>query len=354
MTTTTRSIIHFIWRTILMAVAVVLPFGIWYICSDPFKVIYHYDEYYENPATHPNRIGLNKGVVTVNTYLNNIHKGKSYNAFIFGSSISCYYNAYEWRELLRSRDSVGTVILPFHFDSSSETPMSMSRKVEFLYHSGAPIDYALIVLDPIILGTEENDSPYAIDPVEFYNTLPHLIKYHYTFFRAATNADFFKNLLAVKFTGASDNIGHNPVFERQPIIHDQLVNEENLPQWDSIIAVNPAEFYNLSPLLPPSPTVTPGQPVITEERRKAFAKIAEIFTNKKTDYQIIISPNRRGISLSDDDLQILQEIFEPTRIHDFSLTYADDLRTDTLLYDNTHYRPVFASKMMTAVYGSKQ
>ncbi|MDE6336295.1 MAG: hypothetical protein K2L34_06970, partial [Muribaculaceae bacterium] len=75
---------------------------------------------------------------------------------------------------------------------------------------------------------------------------------------------------------------------------------------------------------------------------------------KKTDYQIIISPNRRGVSLSDDDLQTLQEIFEPARIHDFSLTYADELRTDTLLYDNTHYRPVFASKMMRAVYAPGQ
>lgn len=354
MSATTRDILHFLLRTLLAGFVVLLPFIVWYVVADPFKVLRHYDEYYEDPAKNDARIGLNKGMVSLETYKNNINRGNHYNAFIFGSSISCYYDANEWKGLITSADSVKRTVNPFHFDSSSETPMSMARKVEFLKRAGSKIDYALIILDPIILGGEEKDSPFAIDPVGIDPGILHLIKYHYTFFRASSNADFLKNIVASKITGRGENIGHNPIFEKQPIMHDQSTNEESLPQWDSLISVNPGRFYHDNPLVPPSPLVTPGPAVITEEKRRAFEKISRIFNECGTDYQIIISPNRRGVSLSPADLKILQSVFNPSRIHDFSSEYASELQTDTLLYDSTHYRPIFASKMMRAVYSGKE
>ncbi len=354
MTATTLDILQFLKRTLCIACATLFPFVVWYVCSDPFKVLYHYAEYYDDPRTCTHRVGLNKGMVSVKTYLNNITKGTTYNAFIFGSSISCNYKAEEWCDCINHRDSVNGIINPFHFDSSSETPMSMARKVEFLNRSGAPIDYALIVLDPIILGTDENESPFAIDPVEIDPGFLHYIKYHYTFFRASTNADFIKNLIAAKVSGKADNIGHNPIFEKQPIVHDTYTNEESLPLWDSLISVNPRQFYLDNPLISPRGAVVSGPSVITRNKRSAFNRIAEIFNDKNTDYQIIISPNRRGISLSPEDLCILQNIFQPSRVHDFSSVYANDLQIDTLLYDTTHYRPQFASKIMRAVYAPEQ
>ncbi len=354
MSPTNRHILYFLRRTLLMASAIIVPFVVWYVCSDPFKVLYRYDEYFENPGTNKARIGINKGMVTVNTYMDNLRTDIVYNAFIFGSSISCYYNAYEWRELVGNQDSGETEINPFHFDSAGESPMSMARKIEYLDKIGAPIDYALIILDPIVMGNRELDSPFAIDPVEIHPGLQHFIKYHYTFFRASTNADYLKNLIASKITGRAANIGHNPIFESQPIIHDRFTNQESLPEWDSLISANPVQFYMDHPLLPPSHEVVASQPVITAEKRDAFNRIADILHRHNTDYQIIVSPNRRGISLSPDDLRILQGTFDPSRVHDFSTIYAADMHTDTLLYDNTHYRPPFASKMMHAVYDFPQ
>ncbi|MDE6309533.1 MAG: hypothetical protein K2L93_01470 [Muribaculaceae bacterium] len=354
MTATTRDILRFLLRTILAGVVVLLPFIIWYAVADPFKVLKHYDEYYDDPALYNARIGLNKGMVTVKTYQNNLQQGYSYNAFIFGSSLSCYYDANEWKNLIISSDTVERTVSPYHFDSASETPMSMARKVEYLQRDGTSIDYALMILDPLILGGKELDTPFAIDPVEFNPGLLHFIKYHYTFFRASSNADFLKNYIAAKITGRGDNIGHNPIFEVQPIIHNRHINEESIPQWDSLITVNPGRFYLDNPLVAPKLHATPGPTVITGERRSAFEKIAGIFNELKTDYHIIISPNRRGVSLSPADLQTLQSIFNPSRIHDFSTILAPDLQVDTLLYDNTHYRPPFASKMMRAVYSKSQ
>lgn len=354
MAATDSSILRFIRRTLIFASVVIMPLIIWYVFADPFKVMNYYEEYYENPATGNPRIGLNKGMISVNTYNSNLSRGEMYNAFIFGSSISCFFNAGEWRQLIDSRDSSISAINPFHFDSSGETPISMARKVEFLHRSGASIDYALIVLDPIILGYQYNDSPFGIDPPEFYPGLRHFAKYHYTFFRAATNADFMKSFIAAKISGKAENIGHNPIFEVQPIIHDQLTNEEKLPQWDSLISANPTQFYTDHPLLPPAVEVKQGPAVITEEKRRAFTRIAAILNEQKTDYQIIISPNRRGVAVSSEDRLTLQKIFSPSRIHDFSARFARDLQADTLLYDNTHYRPSFASRMMHAVYADDQ
>ncbi len=343
-----REILQFLMRTLLLALAVMAPFVIAYVWADPFKVLRHYDGYFEDPARHPARIGLNKGVVTVNTYNDNLRRGIRYNAFIFGSSISCYYDAYEWRDLLMARGA-GDVV-PVHFDSSAESVMSMDRKVRYLYRTGAPLDYALIVLDPIILQHEDSYQPFVVDPVEFNDDRLHYLKFHYTFFRAATNADFLKSIVAAAVTGRPECVGHNPVFEPQPIVHDRLVNQENLPAWDSLIAACPEQFYNERPLPPAAGHAAPGPPAMTFEKYEAFNRIADVFKWHHTYYQIIISPNREGVSLAPSDLETLQWIFGANRVHDFSAAYAADLKNDTLLYDKTHYRPPFASKLMRAVY----
>ncbi len=349
MSPTSRNILHFICRSLLMALAVIAPFLVWYVYADPFKILYHYENYYDDPQIYPARIGLNKGMVTINAYIDNLRRGIRNNAFIFGSSISCYYDADEWCRLL-CQDSTSSQIKPIHFDSSSESLMSMARKIEYLNSRGASIDYALLVLDPIIMNNDDNDSPFAIDPPELKPGVIHRLKYHYTFFRASTNANFIKNLLAAHFTGRGDNIGHSPIFEYQPIVHNMLTNQETIPMWDSIITNDPKAFYSKYPLVSPATSVTSGPSIINGAKRAALQKIAQIFSQQCSDYQIIISPNRRGVSLSPTDLKELQTIFEPSRVHDFSEIYAPYLQNDTLLYDNTHYRPPFASKLMNEIY----
>lgn len=349
MTNITKSILRFLLRASLAAISVVSPCIAFYVWLDPFKVIWHYDEYFVSPDEAPCRIGLNKGVVTVNTYLNNLAAGaEPYNSFIFGSSISCYYDAGEWSRLLAGRSD--TEIHPFHFDSSSETPVSMARKIEYLYHTGAPLDHALLVLDPIVMGTEEKNSPFSIDPVEIMDDAPYFLKFHYIFFRGAMNADFLKSLIAAKLTGTPANIGHNPIYEIQPIIYNKSCNQETLPDWDSAIRQDPKTFYSRYPLLPPACEVVEGRNTVTEEKAQAFKRIAAIFRECGTDFEVIVSPNRRGVALSEHDRNRLVDIFGTGRVHDFSASYAGYLRCDTMLYDNTHYRPPFALMLMRDVY----
>lgn len=355
MTPVTRSILRFTIRALLIALPVVVTAVAVYIATDPFKVIRSYDCYLPDPVENPVRIGINKGVVTLDSYLRNTSGDPSHpvNAMIFGSSISCYYDTDEWVSLLHASAGDTVPIRAMHFDSSGETPRSLAHKVNFLAKRDALPDYALIILDPLILNRDADDSPFAIDPPTFFPGPAHFIKYHYTFFRAATNADFLKSMIYARITGQPDNIGHNPIFESQPIVYDRHANQETIPQWDSIIAADPEKFYLSHPLLPPADTITISAPVLTDSKVEAFSSIAQNFSARSTDCRIIISPNRRGVSLSPADLLILQNLFGEDRVFDFSASHAAYLRTDSLLYDNTHYRRPFASLLMRSAYPAK-
>lgn len=363
MSNTDKSILLLILRVAVISLCAVSPWIAVYLWLDPYRVIKHYDEYMDDPATRPRRIGMNKGIVTLGSYQDNLSHSSGCNAFIFGSSISCYYDAYEWRDLLAARQCNPKEIHPFHFDSASESPMSMALKVEYLHHTGAPIDYGLVILDPIVMETDDSDSPFSIDPVAIHREISYPLRFHYTFFRAAMNFDFLKSYIAGNLTGRPLNAGRNPIFEVQPIIYDKTINQETIPQWDSLIRLDPECFYADHPLLPPAEEVAAGQQLLADvhdaptddqrfRRTRAFTRIAEIFTEHGTDYEVIISPNRRGVGLAPADLGILQSIFGSARVHDFSYEEAWQLRQDTLLYDNTHYRSPFASHLMRRVYAS--
>ncbi len=384
MNVTDKSIIRLLLRAMLLLLCAALPCVALYLWLDPFKVVRQYGDYMENPDEVALRVGMNKGVVTLKAYESAFEGAGGFdglrepNAFIFGSSISCYYDAREWAGMLQ-RSRGAEAVWPFHFDSASESPMSMARKVEYLHDGGAPLDYALVILDPIIMANPDQDSPFAIDPPELHHEAFYPLHFHYTFFRGAMNFDFMKSFIAGHLTGEAKNFGHNPIFEEQPIVYDKLTNQETLPLWDSLIRTDPEGFYAEHPLLPPADSVTAGKALLAPlirgasqgsgasqdggllfdgdsgnsallERTEAFERIAQIFREHATDYEVIVSPNRRGVGLAAADLATLQAIFGKDRVHDFSYSEAPQLRQDTLLYDNTHYRPPFASRLLRRVY----
>lgn len=346
MKTTTGSILWFMLKAAAVVLPIVVVAAVWYVCADPYKVVRDYDVYFPDPEKCPVRVGINKGLITITNYEHQVAAGRRYNAFIFGSSISCYYDARRWAEMLGSEAPAS----PYHFDSSSETLAKMADKVEYLDHIGQPMEYALIVLDPIIMGHDDSSGPSTINPPQLHRSVLERIKYHYTFFRAATNADFYKSWIPYRLTGKGYDNGRNLVFSPQPIVYDPTTNQETMPQWDSLIASDAAGFYSRYPLAESPERVVAGKAVLTPVREAALRRVAEVFARQHTDYQVIIGPNRMKVALSQADLALLRQIFDAKRVHDFSSSMAEALECDTLLYDNTHYRPVFATELMERVY----
>lgn len=343
----TKSILKFIIKSLAVTLPVIAIAIMWYVATDPFKVVRHYNCYLPDPIETPVRVGINKGLITLTNFNDRLSEGYSYNAFIFGSSVSCYYDAVSWAHLA---DSTGKA-RPYHFDSSGESLMAMADKVEYLDRTGQPIDYAMIVLDPIVMSANQKDGPSDINPPQLMSGLIEFLKYHYIFFRASTNADFFKSWIPAMLTGKPCNNGHNRVFEPQPIVYDPLINQESLPQWDSIISANPVQFYSLYPLVPSPNSITINDVVLTTDKIEALHRIERVFTKHNTDYHIIIGPNRRKVVINPVDLDTIINCFSaPNRIHDFSLSKAHILESDTLLYDNTHYRSTLALWLMQEAY----
>lgn len=346
MNAVTKSILRFMLRSVAVVLPVVAIAVGWYVMTDPYMVLRQYDSYLLDPVENPVRVGINKGLITVTNYHQRVAEGRHYNAFIFGSSVSCCYDARLWAQLA---DSTGCASA-YHFDSSGETLSSMADKVEYLDRIGQPIKYALIVLDPIVMTYNDSSSPATVNPPQLHHNVLEWLKYHYTFFRAATNADFFKSWIPYKLTGRAWANGHNRVFEPQPIVYDPIINQESIPQWDSIITVNAREFYSRYPLAESPECVTESEVVLTRAKEEALHRVAKVFSRQGTDCQVIVGPNRLKVALNHRDLGVLQDIFGVGRVHDFSATMVKELECDTLLYDNTHYREPFATVLMRKVY----
>lgn len=353
----TKSILRFMGRTALTALPVLMLLILWYVIADPFKVLKDYEVYFEDPETVESRIGINKGLITFNNYERRLAEGKQYNAFIFGSSISIYYDANKWAELLtqsnkpNSKSSLNNQnISPYHFDSANESLMSMARKFRYLDKTGVDLEYALIVLDPIIMANDDCDLPPFIDPLQITTGTFDLIRYHYTFFRGAVNADFMKSYIPTLINGYPVNNGRNVIYEPQPIEYDPLTNQETLPEWDAQIHQDPNYFYKSHPLIESPEDITVSAPVLDRKRIESLNYIASILKKHKTDFKVVIGPNRSRITLNPEDDEKLNKIFGKENVFNFSSSMANELEVDTLLYDKTHYRPVFAEKIMKAVY----
>lgn len=347
----TSDILRFIIKTIAVVLTAALPIGVWYIEADPLKALRRYGgrECFPDPKSDTICAGINKGIVTLNNLECREAEGYHYNAFIFGASVSCVYDADIWARLA---DPTGHA-LPYHMDSAMESLISMSRKIDYLDRTGHNIDHALIVLDPFIIAADPNDGPAYIDPPQLHESWLETLKYHYIFLRASTNADFLKSWIPASISGRRIVYGRCPIFRDTISVYDPTSNQVTMPLLDSIIAADPKALYAIHtlPSVPRTPVETPVS--IIGERLRALLRIADIFRRHHTDCRIIIAPNRYQATLNATDLRTLQTIFGVHAVHDFSSTLVKALAEDTLLYDRSHYRPVFATRLMRMVYSDR-
>lgn len=349
MKTPGHSIYRFMLLTALAAVPPVILAVIFFAGIDPFKVARPYPAaaYFPDPQKYPARVSVNKGMATLAAFERNLQAGDTCNSFIFGSSISIYYDLDLWCGKLSNPEGVRAM----HFDSASESIYSLGRKVDYLDSRVSDLRNALIVFDPIIMGNDDNYSPFAIDPPALHpGDLLFRLKYYYTFFRASTNADFFKNWLPHVIDGKVHDNARNPLFEPQPIVYDPVKNQEILPGFDTMIRTDSASYYSAYPLIDSPDAITVSAPVLTPGKLQALRGIASVFHRHHTDYKVIIGPNRRKVALNPADRDSLAMIFGGDRVYDFSMSHALDLEVDTLMYDNTHYRPVYSSKLLELAY----
>ena len=177
------------FKKIFLFLIPVYIFLLIYLFTDPFKIIYNYDNYYINNDF----VSLNRAVINAKTYLKN-RKTQKYNAFIFGSSRSIAAHCKDWITYLPNDAK------PFHYDGNAEGLYGINKKVKFIDSQGDTIKYAVIFIDQMLLETLEVKNEFL------YVEYPSLsgegwLNYHLLFLKAFTNPKFFLGYYYFKYTG---------------------------------------------------------------------------------------------------------------------------------------------------------
>ena len=128
-------------RFLLYSALFLLPFLVVllpYFITDPFKVLYHYDNYYDTGGKEY-YINTNRSYVSTMMYIQN-KEMYHYDSFIFGSSRSEYFMVDDWKKYIPGSASC------FHFDGSGESLYNIHKKLKYIA-GRSPIRNVLICME---------------------------------------------------------------------------------------------------------------------------------------------------------------------------------------------------------------
>ena len=313
-----------------------------YIIIDPFKVIRHYDNYYQVGDV----VQMNRGMVTIMNYINK-KDSFHYDSFIMGNSRSAYYYIDDWKKHLDNNSRC------YHFSEHGGSVAGLYLRTKYVHENGELIKNALLILDSELLSTTEYSDPKGLIP-------PVLTGYRssYTFHKinliAWFNFDFLKSYIGYHITKKyTSNMSNYLIKSINYPYYDPLTNEEPRFFQDSLISIGKYydetiinEFKNKQHPDSISPIA------INEEREEMLRKTKQIFDEQKTKYKIVISPLYNQIKINPRDLTVLKSIFGNENVYDFSGVnhWTKDYHN---YYESSHYLPKVASDILDSIYETK-
>ena len=334
---------RFVLLSLLALLPVVLLVGL-YVVKDPFHVLRPYDG---NAPASTDSVQLTVNTCYVSTEAFRFFEpSRHFDSFIFGSSLSGYYRIKDWATHLPADAR------PFHFNASRETLHGILNKLNYLERCGVTVKHALIVMEDEMLKRMplDNDVLYVQHPL----TAPNVSwwKFHQLYFNA------FRHPELVAYTLWPSPATTQLVLDKGYATTDlpdriEPINESYYRWADSVIAVNPDEFFT------PEHLARYDQPIrkmpfydkITPAVHELLTGIASALKRHNTDYQIIIPPHYAWEPISNSDLYTLRHIFGIERVHDYShdAKMGSDLR---YYYDDGHLIASQCARLMDSAYNS--
>lgn len=308
-----------------------------YVWLDPFRVVWHYDDYYGGDKAIP---PLNEGYIGLMNY-DNYSGTYHYDSYIFGNSRSRVYEVDEWMKHIPSGSS------PYHFHALSESLFGMMKKLQYLDDTGAQINNAIFVVDENLLkqATNLKGHLFAIPPklVNYSN----FSSFHFDNLRAFLDFRFFKCYIKYLFTGDNGDYLYNETGYSTRYNEDKNIELDEQIESGTYYNEEMIEKFNSFPREP----LNASEAVIKTQHREMLETIKSILDRHNTDFRIIISPLYDQRPFSQSDLDVLYELFSKERVFDFSGTneFTEDLHN---YYEPLHYRPAVATSIMNIVYGS--
>ena len=331
---------RFVLLSLLAALPVLLVVAL-YLIKDPFHVVKPYRGQVYNPDDSI-ALTINWGHVTVESY-KYFDPSHHFDSFIFGSSLSGYYRIKDWQPYLPAGAR------PFHFNASRETLRGMLNKIKWLTARGVKIKNALIIMEDEMLMRRplDGDVLFAQHP----STAPELSwwDFHQTFFNAYRRPLVIGYLLYPQgFTEQMLEEGYATTDISERI---EPINEGYYSWADSVIAVNPDEFFTPEHVAKYSRPLKelPCDDKVTPPVRAMLEAIKYFLDQQGTDYQVIIPPHYGYEAISSNDLYCMEQIFGQDRVHDYS--HDPKLGSDLhYYYDDGHLIAAECARLIDSAY----
>lgn len=322
----------------------VLVVAVLYVMADPFKVIWHYERYFDDNVPH---VGLNMDFVSTENFVNR-NPEQNYNAFIFGNSRSQYWRVDDWKK------HIGGDARCYHYYGNGETLYALEKNIKFIDRSGNKIDHALLIVDAGLLSQVEAPSGHLFCTPPRTERYRNIAGFHATNFMAFLHPDFIYTYLDLKLNRQLKPYMLEKFLVEQPVVYHPNSNEIVDQMFDRAIA--DGTYYTDKRMLRFQDRQHPDSispRVLKEENIRLLGEVARILQKHHTDCKVVINPLYDQIKFNPADLQVLRDIFGKAHVFDFSGKNAitSDYRN---YYEESHYRPVIASRLMDSIYALGQ
>lgn len=333
---------RFVLSTFLFAVPFIIIL-ISYFILDPFKALYHYDNYYPKIERGPE---LNKDMVTTSYFLQQ-QDSMNFNSFILGNSRSFAFETKEWQKHL-SQDAVC-----FHFSAYGESLYGVSKKVSFLYKK-ATLKNVLIVWDSDLLAMDYPEYSRVLHMVTPSIDNGSWYKWHKCFLTGYLTPKMCSSFLLTKILGRVTPLTENVIGIRAANYEDRF---GNLTYQNMEKKIKDGIYYTpeLIKLFQERDSVDitvahyKPQVITTENHKNLLYEIKKAFESSNTAYKIVISPMWDAQHINPSDKKILEDIFGKEYIYDYSgyNSYTQDWHN---YYERMHYRVGVANDIMNKIY----
>ena len=309
-----------------------------YVVLDPFKVIWHYDNYNSSESV----ISMNRGFVSTSVF-HNQNDSAHYDSFIFGNSTSRAFYVDEWQKY------IGTNTHCFHFDAMIGSVKGMYLKVKYVDEHKAKIKNALVILDHKLLGKTNFQSHLFIQPPALTHN-ENFVRFHWVNFLSFLNFKFIKALIDYKISGRFKPYMEDVLNVHNHISYEKGTNEEREDYAEHLISIG--QYYTPERCAKFDSKQHPGTTDVAhidKEKRQMMKEMADIFKRHHTRVKVVVSPFYDQVLINPADLQCLHDIFGKENVYDF--TGPNKWNSDYHnYYDAVHYRPQVATEILNIIY----
>ena len=329
----------FLKRFILFLLVPVLVLAVVYLVTDPYKTLRPFSlEYFDS---------TNRDYLSSELFLAN-YPEQQYDSYIFASSRGGGINTYHWAKYLPAGSK------QFMFQAWAETIAGIEQKVAYIADHDYPLANALVLLDvPDVISHPQLPTQALSIKDPRISRQPRWVHQAILFY------DF-----AQKPSQWSQAVSHWIHPTPPSVTFDPITNDWNRGNRDQDLSVPPAKdsLNNISSLsrevflkeisTPKDPSELVSGPCIDAELESRLNHIKEMFTERGTDYRVVLTPGfyLSSLSVSPADLACLKSIFGENRVFDFS--GKSEWNTDYNNFsDPTHFGLYVGWHMIEAIYG---